>query len=463
MKNCFSENLKKIRKENNLSQEQLAFELGVSRQAISKWESDVAYPEMDKIITLCKKFNVKIDDLLYEDIKEIKNEEESKKKLNEHIDDFLNFITDTINLFGNMNLKSKIHCFIEQLVIGIVLFLIAYLGMVLGDWLIFENLRYFVPYRIRFYLEIILKTVYAIFMIICSITILVHIFKTRYLDYYNKLKEDSSKEEIINPKKEEKVEKEESTNFQNINKKNKILFKLNENKIIIRDPKHSEYRFIHSLLKFVVGFLKFFALCLTLPIALVLIFIFIGFVLSFLVYKTGFLFVGLLGICLSLGLFTMSILIFLLNFILSRKNNKKKILISFVTSVVSFGISIGFFLMGTLSFDILPENENETKTEIIEIEMPEEGFYDHPYYNIEYIESDNTNLRIEYTISKFYKLEKISGNTLSFYTYCDNPIGMYREFIENLNHKKIVPLTSDIENIKVYTTKENIAKIKRLD
>ena len=72
MKNCFSENLKKIRKENNLSQEQLAFELGVSRQAISKWESDVAYPEMDKIITLCKKFNVKIDDLLYEDIKEIK-------------------------------------------------------------------------------------------------------------------------------------------------------------------------------------------------------------------------------------------------------------------------------------------------------------------------------------------------------------------------------------------------------
>ena len=37
MNNHFSENLKKIRKENNLSQEQLAEELGVSRQAISKW------------------------------------------------------------------------------------------------------------------------------------------------------------------------------------------------------------------------------------------------------------------------------------------------------------------------------------------------------------------------------------------------------------------------------------------
>ena len=35
----FSENLKRIRKENNLSQEQLAEKVGVSRQAVSKWES----------------------------------------------------------------------------------------------------------------------------------------------------------------------------------------------------------------------------------------------------------------------------------------------------------------------------------------------------------------------------------------------------------------------------------------
>ena len=69
MNNKFSENLKKIRKDNNLSQEQLADELGVSRQAISKWESAVAYPEMDKIITLCDRFNLNIDDLLHKDTK----------------------------------------------------------------------------------------------------------------------------------------------------------------------------------------------------------------------------------------------------------------------------------------------------------------------------------------------------------------------------------------------------------
>ena len=45
-----SENLKRIRKDNNLSQEQLAEKLGVSRQSVSKWENGEAYPEMDKVL-----------------------------------------------------------------------------------------------------------------------------------------------------------------------------------------------------------------------------------------------------------------------------------------------------------------------------------------------------------------------------------------------------------------------------
>ena len=115
MNNQFSENLKRIRKENNLSQEQLADELGVSRQAISKWESSVAYPEMDKIIMICNKFNLNIDDLLNKDIKEVKGEEESKKRINNVIDSVLKFITDSINLFSRLSFKSKIKCLNKQL------------------------------------------------------------------------------------------------------------------------------------------------------------------------------------------------------------------------------------------------------------------------------------------------------------------------------------------------------------
>ena len=55
-----SDNLKKIRKEHNLSQEQLAEKLGVSRQSVSKWESGTAYPEMEKMLQLCQLFNLNI-------------------------------------------------------------------------------------------------------------------------------------------------------------------------------------------------------------------------------------------------------------------------------------------------------------------------------------------------------------------------------------------------------------------
>ena len=46
------EKIREQRKQAGLSQEQLADILGVSRQSISKWESDIAYPETDKLIEL---------------------------------------------------------------------------------------------------------------------------------------------------------------------------------------------------------------------------------------------------------------------------------------------------------------------------------------------------------------------------------------------------------------------------
>lgn len=60
----FKENLKKLRKEKNISQEQLAEKLNISRQAISKWESGKAYPDIDNLILLRDIFNVSLDELM---------------------------------------------------------------------------------------------------------------------------------------------------------------------------------------------------------------------------------------------------------------------------------------------------------------------------------------------------------------------------------------------------------------
>ena len=152
MNNQFSENLKNIRKENHLSQEQLADELGVSRQAISKWESSAAYPEMDKIIMLCDKFNVNIDDLLHRDIKEVKGEEESKRKVNDIVNDFLKFITNSVNLFCNMSFKSKVKCIIEQLIIVFVLVIASHIIINVFTSFIF-NIFSFIPNRANYFIN----------------------------------------------------------------------------------------------------------------------------------------------------------------------------------------------------------------------------------------------------------------------------------------------------------------------
>ena len=60
----FSENLKQIRAEYHLSQDELAEMLDVSRQAVSKWEQGQGYPEVEKLLLLSAKLNISLDALM---------------------------------------------------------------------------------------------------------------------------------------------------------------------------------------------------------------------------------------------------------------------------------------------------------------------------------------------------------------------------------------------------------------
>lgn len=60
------EKIQQLRKANNLSQEQLAVQLEVSRQAVSKWELNESTPDTDKIIQISRIFSVSTDYLLLE-------------------------------------------------------------------------------------------------------------------------------------------------------------------------------------------------------------------------------------------------------------------------------------------------------------------------------------------------------------------------------------------------------------
>ncbi len=63
----FSEKLKMLRKDRNLSQEEFAELLNVSRQAVSKWELGEGYPEMEKMIFIAKELHISLDELFSEE------------------------------------------------------------------------------------------------------------------------------------------------------------------------------------------------------------------------------------------------------------------------------------------------------------------------------------------------------------------------------------------------------------
>ena len=68
----FAENLKMLRKQAGMSQEQLAEKIGVSRQAVTKWETGAGIPDIENIMAISTLFDISIDDLL-------SNESGSKK------------------------------------------------------------------------------------------------------------------------------------------------------------------------------------------------------------------------------------------------------------------------------------------------------------------------------------------------------------------------------------------------
>ena len=63
----FNEKLVMLRKQQNLSQEQVSEKLGVARQTISKWELGETTPEMDKLIIISKLYDITLDELMKED------------------------------------------------------------------------------------------------------------------------------------------------------------------------------------------------------------------------------------------------------------------------------------------------------------------------------------------------------------------------------------------------------------
>ncbi|MDE6241493.1 MAG: helix-turn-helix domain-containing protein [Anaeroplasmataceae bacterium] len=142
----FGEHLIQLRKEHNLSQEDLASQIHVTRQTISKWELGITVPDMDILIDISKLFHISIDELVGNK-EEKKVEIKSKSKVYEYVSKRKVFGVPLVHVhFGVGLYRAKGIIAIGNIATGVVsigllsigVFTLGLLGLGLFTWACFS-------------------------------------------------------------------------------------------------------------------------------------------------------------------------------------------------------------------------------------------------------------------------------------------------------------------------------------
>lgn len=109
--------IKELRVGKHLSQEALANELNVSRQAVTKWENNTSKPSTANLLALCKIFDISLDELVSGKVDEKKNEERGWKSGNK-LRCALLISSIIFSLFSTIAVINNIRCLPPKNVIG---------------------------------------------------------------------------------------------------------------------------------------------------------------------------------------------------------------------------------------------------------------------------------------------------------------------------------------------------------
>lgn len=451
----FCDKLAKQRKNNNLSQEQLADQLGVSRQAVSKWESGSSYPDMEKIIQISNVLNCTLEDLLDDGTIKSGSVQHSKLNFNNYLQDLLKFVTKTYNMFCSMNFTQKIKCILEVVLIVLIITALGGLSFAIIDG-ITSNVISFIPYPYHNYVTQVFDGIYIIVLLILGVIIALHLFKIRYLDYYITIEDKN-----VNKK---TLEKE-------VLDKHEFVDPSKKQKVIIRDPKHSSFSFFSLLGKIMVYAIKVFVAMCSMPlICLCLFFVFLMVVsIAHIRYALLFLFITIAFS--GSVLLSFLILYFIYNFIFSRKQPLKIIFILFISSLILMGTGAGLSCATVLNYDtynISKVGKITTKTEKIELKENTKLYLLDNYEKEFVIDNSLRDLRLEITYPEMLRYyishdeeevdfadEEKKVDSYHLYTEEVDVLKMYRIVIENLKKKRIIVWDENTVKLKVYLSQEN--------
>ena len=438
----FSEKLIALRKKNNLSQEDLAEKLGVTRQSVSKWESNNSYPETDKIVQICNLFDCSMDDLINDSIESIDNiERKNKNNLNIALDSFLEFITKTINMFCDMKFISGVKCVIGM---GILVLILILMGLIITNisTYIIENLFYFIP-RFNALFERTIESIFLIIWAIISIIIVIHTFKIRYLNYYDKVlsEKDNNDEkiEIKNDKKKIKLE--------------------DKPKIIIRDEAHRPFAFLSIFSKIIIFSIKFMLAFFALMLIFSLLMFVALFVISICLTITSTIFVGSSIALIGAVVINVILLLLIINFIFNKNSNYKIMLITFIASVIVSGVGIGITAISFKNIEIKEGINTITTTKEEILKYDENMVITNSYMDeIEYIIDDSLDNDIKLQIG-------YDDNLYSYNLEIDNDhYGLKEEYIDlypTTNIQKVYNLLiNDLKDNYIRTYGEGYLQLK---
>ncbi len=416
----FSEKLVNLRKQNKMSQEQLASMLDVSRQAVSKWESGTTYPEMDKLITMCKIFKCSLDDLTNDEILDINFEE--KKKSN-FLFDTLDLVVKTLDMFKCMSFKQIISCFFQMGILFIILLIIK----LPVDYIIYLGQRVFMRFDFLSGFDNVWYLLVTIAYVAISFVTFVYVFKCRYLDKF----EYTTTEKISN--KEEQTTIMPSTNHPL------------EYRMIKEHQNNSFFRVLGVIALTLIKAIIFFILV---PFIITFVGLFATLIVTIILLFRHVIYVGvILGIIFGI-LLNYVILELGYDFIMNKKVAVKRIFIMLMVAIAGIGISLGIFAYEVSITEFIDEAPISNQKEVIkEYDMNDKlSIYDWPMDNVEYITDETLTDKV---IIKTIFHEKYLDIDIRKY---DDGIGIYFLSVDNSLHNKelLELLIKDLSRKKIH-------------
>ena len=447
----FHKNLEYLRKEKNISQEDLAFKLGVSRQAVSKWESGAAYPETAKMIAMCKIFDCTLDELMNEDIAELKKNAKRSYTFNDLLDEVTDILKRTFCMFDSMNFKSVLRFLFEMFLLFLFILLLNipfnYIFRLGNDVLI--N----IPGDVAQLFISIWHLVTRVMYIVVAVVSFVYIYKIRFLDKFEEAKEIDSKD----------VVKENELSVKQEIKKDE------DRKVKIRKYDFGIFTFLGKIALF---FIKSFVLLISFPIIFLLFCTVAEVVVGTVLMFNGVFFVGIVICLLSVIAFAVGLLNIIYNFIVNHRSNWQKLFIVFIVSIVGLGVGAGIsvfeFSKMTISSEAPVHVKSSVKVETFQ--MQEDIYLSNLMYD--YVVDDTLGdlVKVEVTYYDVFTEDVViqsydNPSYIQITTKSKQSVNLgqlYEILIEDLKNRRLSNYTALGQyEFKVYASEENIKKLQR--